>query len=95
MEISEGERTIIRFGPFKKLIIDRENNFLEYWGGKIYFYQIMGYWKNSRPSRRRMLYYVVLLTKEKMHRITPGMGESDAEKVLNILSNIVPVEARR
>ena len=94
MEIERNGRIVVRFGRFKKLIIDPENLFIQYWGGKIFFYQVMGYWKNYRRKGGDMVYYVVLLTKERMHRITPEMDEASVEKVLNLLKDTIPVEAK-
>jgi len=90
---SEG-RITIKFGMMKKLVIDKERLLIEYWGGKIYFYQVMGYWKNQRPKGGKTVYYVVLLTRDKMHRITPETDEETVEKVLNVLRDTIPVEAK-
>ena len=94
MEIRENGEIVVKFNPLKKLVFDRENRVIKYWGGEIYFYQVMGYWKNYRPVGGKMLYYAVLLTREKMHRITPEISEEEVEKVLNILRDLVPAEAK-
>ncbi len=91
----EGDSVIFIFRGRKILKIDKRNRIIEYWEGIIPFSQIMGYWKNYRPKGKRFLFYVMLLTKNKLHRITPEMKDEDSvEKILEVLRDTIPVEVK-
>ncbi len=90
-----GSAIVFLFGRGKYLKIDRVNGVIEYWEDKIPFHQVIGYWKNYRPRGRKFLFYVMLLTRNRLHRITPEMKDEDSvEKILDVLRDTIPVEVK-
>jgi len=79
----------------KILKIDKKRRLIEYWESIIPFDDVRGYWKNYHPKGRGFVFYVMLLTEKRLHRITPEIAEEDSiEKVLDTLKNIIPVEVK-
>ncbi len=95
-KVVEGDRVSFRFSTLKKLVIDKEKGSIEYWDGNIPFSSVRGYWKNYHPKGKKMVYYVMLLTSQKLHKITPELGnEGLVDEILDILQKYVPVEVKK
>jgi|GEM_PF-2325589 hypothetical protein len=96
MRIETGDDFIkFVFGRRKILNIDKKRRIIEYWESIIPFNEVRGYWKNYHPKGRRFVFYVMLLTERRLHKITPEMTDEDSiEKVLDTLRDIVPVEVK-
>ncbi len=87
------ERLIFKFNPLKSLIIDNDSKKIIYWEGEIPFNDVVGYWKNYHPGGGLFVYYVMLLTPKKIHKITPELkDESQIDKILDYLKSIIPRE---
>lgn len=96
MKILEVENKIIfKFNALKSLTIDRDSKVVKYWDGKINFDDIIGYWKNYHPGGKLFVYYIMLLTRNRIHKITPEIEEEDSiDKILDILKATIPREVK-
>ena len=96
MKIMEkGNKIIFSFNPPKTLIIDKDSKEIKYWDRQINFNDIIGYWKNYHPGGKLFVYYIMLLTRKKIHKITPELEDEDSiDKILEILKSIIPREVK-
>jgi hypothetical protein len=92
--LDDGVLLEIRF-PTKTLLIDRKSRVLRYGKWEVKWDNIKGYWKNYRFKGRKRVFYVVLLTPERMERITPEMDEYDVDEVLGYLRSEIPLEVKK
>ncbi len=90
----DGVEVVFHFGPLKSLKINRKYRYLEYGKWQVKFDEIKGYWKNYRFAGRKLVYYIVLLTSDKMAPITPEMDEYDVNEVYTYLKKIIPLEVK-
>ena len=95
MRVEEDSTVLIfRFSPFKSLTLDKIKKVIRYRGDEIPFSTVKGYWKNYRFVWRKKIYYVMLLTSQKMFPVTPNIDEYDAEEVLNVFRKLLPREVK-
>ncbi len=93
--INEENKIIFKFNSLKSLIIDKNFKKIEYWEGQVNFDDVIGYWKNYHPGGRLFVYYIMLLTRKKIHKITPELEDEDSiDKILEILKAIIPREVK-
>ncbi len=96
MRVEEDTSVLIfKFSFFKSLVVDKIKEVIKYQGDEIPFSSVKGYWKNYRVVRRKKVYYVMLLTSQKMFPITPHIDEYDADEVLNGLRKLLPREVKK
>ena len=92
VEVSEGI-TVFKFGLLWKLVIDEKNKEIRGRFGKVRFSEVVGAWKNYRKKGTRTVYYVQLLTKDRIYTITPEMDrESDVRRVLRTLKKVLGIK---
>ena len=92
---NEGNKIVFKFNSFKSLIIDRDSKAIKYWDGEVNFDDVLGYWKNYHPGGKLFVYYIMLLTPKKIHKITPELEDEDSiDKILEILKTIIPREVK-
>ncbi len=96
MKLVENENKIIlKFNSFKSLIIDKNSRKIKYWDGQVDFDDIIGYWKNYHPGGKLFVYYIMLLTRKKIHKITPELEDEELiDKILEILKSTIPREVK-
>ncbi len=93
--INEENKIVFKFNAFKSLTIDKNSKRIKYWGGQINFNEIIGYWKNYHPGGKLFVYYIMLLTPKKIHKITPELEDEDSiDKIIEILKSIIPREVK-
>ena len=75
------------------LIVDRENEFIEGSFGSIPFSEIKGLWKNSHKKIFGMVYYIKVLTRDRIIQITPNLKkEEDADKIEEHLKKVLRIK---
>jgi len=96
MKVEKSDEVIkFIFNRRRILKIDKKRGVIEYWESIIPFDEIKGYWKNYHPKGMKFVFYVMLLTERKLHKITPEIGdENSIEKVLDTLRHVIPLEVK-
>ncbi len=87
--MDDGTTLLFRFSPFKTLSLNRNSRTITLGKTEIPFDEVKGFWKNYRISGKKKVYFVVLLTKNKMLHITPDMDEYDVDEVIGYLIDIL------
>lgn len=97
MEIEKSEERItFKFGLLRKLIIDAKERKICGSFGDVKFDEVVGAWKNYRKKGSKIVYYVQLLTKNKIYTITPEMErERDVREILKALKKFLKIEKIR
>ncbi len=91
----DGNSVIFNFKWRKYLRIDRKRGLIEFENNSIPFSEVKGYWKNYHPKGRRLVFYAMLLTKNRLYKITPEIKDEESiEKILEVLRDIIPAEVK-